>query len=65
MKLPASGMCNMRCGYCFYEDEMKNRKQAENYISFPGTSFFHERNCFSVLQMIIPWKQYSYIWLAF
>lgn len=23
---PASGLCNMRCDYCFYEDEMKNRK---------------------------------------
>lgn len=22
---PASGSCNMRCRYCFYEDEMKNR----------------------------------------
>lgn len=25
---PASGLCNMRCRYCFYEDEMRNRKQA-------------------------------------
>lgn len=24
---PASGLCNMRCTYCFYEDEMKNREQ--------------------------------------
>jgi uncharacterized protein len=23
---PASGLCNMRCSYCFYADEMKNRK---------------------------------------
>lgn len=23
---PASGLCNMRCDYCFYEDEMKNRE---------------------------------------
>lgn len=22
---PASGLCNMRCAYCFYADEMKNR----------------------------------------
>lgn len=22
---PASGLCNMRCSYCFYADEMKNR----------------------------------------
>lgn len=25
---PASGMCNMRCGYCFYHDEMQNRATA-------------------------------------
>lgn len=25
---PASGMCNMRCDYCFYCDEMDNREQA-------------------------------------
>lgn len=25
---PASGLCNMRCSYCFYADEMANRKQA-------------------------------------
>ena len=25
---PASGSCNMRCQYCFYTDEMKNRKTA-------------------------------------
>ncbi len=24
---PASGSCNMRCDYCFYADEMKNREQ--------------------------------------
>lgn len=27
---PASGMCNLRCSYCFYCDEMKNRK-TRNY----------------------------------
>lgn len=27
---PSSGMCNMHCDYCFYNDEMRNRKQA-NY----------------------------------
>lgn len=27
---PASGMCNMQCGYCFYHDESKNRK-VESY----------------------------------
>ena len=25
MLKPASGMCNMRCKYCFYADEMRNR----------------------------------------
>ena len=25
---PASGNCNMRCRYCFYADEMQNRKVA-------------------------------------
>ncbi len=25
---PASGLCNMRCRYCFYADEMENRSQA-------------------------------------
>lgn len=24
---PASGMCNMRCTYCFYADEMRSRQQ--------------------------------------
>ena len=25
---PASGLCDMRCSYCFYADEMKRRDQA-------------------------------------
>ena len=25
---PASGLCNMRCKYCFYVDEMGKRSQA-------------------------------------
>ena len=25
---PASGLCNLRCRYCFYEDETQNRAQA-------------------------------------
>ncbi len=28
MVKPASGLCNMRCGYCFYADEMNHRQQA-------------------------------------
>ena len=27
---PSSGMCNMRCDYCFYCDEMQKREQ-ESY----------------------------------
>lgn len=27
---PASGMCNLRCHYCFYHDEVKNR-EVESY----------------------------------
>ena len=26
MLKPASGLCNLRCRYCFYADEMKNRE---------------------------------------
>ena len=25
---PASGLCNMRCSYCFYADEMEKRTQS-------------------------------------
>ncbi len=25
---PVSGLCNLRCDYCFYADEMNSRKQA-------------------------------------
>ena len=25
---PASSACNLRCRYCFYEDEAQNREQA-------------------------------------
>lgn len=28
MVKPASGLCNMRCRYCFYADEMSHRQQA-------------------------------------
>ena len=24
---PASSLCNLRCAYCFYEDESENRAQ--------------------------------------
>lgn len=29
MLKPASGLCNMRCTYCFYADEMKNRSRTD------------------------------------
>lgn len=29
---PASGLCNMRCSYCFYTDEMKNRSVSSHGI---------------------------------
>lgn len=29
---PASGLCNMRCKYCFYADEMDNRREASHGI---------------------------------
>ncbi len=28
MLKPSSGLCNMRCSYCFYTDEMRKRKTA-------------------------------------
>ena len=28
MMKPASSNCNLRCAYCFYEDECKNRETA-------------------------------------
>lgn len=32
---PASGLCNMKCEYCFYADEMNNRHQASYGIMQP------------------------------
>lgn len=34
---PASGLCNMRCRYCFYADEMENRSQASYGVMQPET----------------------------
>lgn len=34
---PASGLCNMRCKYCFYTDEMEKRSQASYGIMTAGT----------------------------
>lgn len=35
---PASGLCNMRCGYCFYEDEGEHRLNKNMGIMTPETS---------------------------
>lgn len=32
MVKPASGLCNMRCSYCFYADEMCHRQQASRGV---------------------------------
>lgn len=34
---PASGLCNMRCEYCFYADEMKKRNRTDYGIMSPQT----------------------------
>ena len=34
---PASGLCNLRCKYCFYADEMQNRQVASFGIMSPET----------------------------
>lgn len=34
---PASGLCNMRCGYCFYADEMKHRNRLDYGLMSPET----------------------------
>lgn len=34
---PASGLCNMRCSYCFYEDEMEKRSRPSYGIMSEGT----------------------------
>ncbi len=34
---PASSLCNMRCRYCFYADEAKNRDEADMGIMTDGT----------------------------
>ncbi len=34
---PASGLCNMRCRYCFYADEMKNRSVSSYGVMSIGT----------------------------
>ena len=35
---PASSLCNMRCRYCFYQDEAANRTQSDMGIMSPDTA---------------------------
>jgi len=50
---PASGLCNMRCSYCFYADEMSKREQSSYGIMtldtleqvIRRTLLFAEREC--------------------
>lgn len=43
---PASGLCNMRCSYCFYADEMANRRQ-------PSYGIMSERTLENVIRRIM------------
>lgn len=43
---PASSLCNMRCRYCFYEDEAANRTQASMGIMTPQTAELLIRQAF-------------------
>lgn len=55
---PASGLCNMRCSYCFYADEMDRREQGSYGIMTEDTLeevirkalLFAERECSFVYQ---------------
>ena len=55
---PASGSCNMRCRYCFYADEGKNREQATYGIMSEETMHamvdramkFADRECMMMFQ---------------
>ena len=38
MVKPASGLCNMRCEYCFYRDEMEHRENGGNRIMSEETA---------------------------
>ncbi len=48
MLKPASGMCNMRCKYCFYADEAANRS-TENY------GFMKEETLYNVLKNVLKY----------
>ncbi|MBQ8159524.1 MAG: SPASM domain-containing protein [Clostridia bacterium] len=44
---PASGLCNMRCSYCFYRDETARRQMGSSGIMSPGTASKLIDNAFS------------------
>ncbi len=46
---PASGMCNLQCRYCFYHDEVKNRK-VESY------GFMSEETLENVIQKTLDFS---------
>ncbi len=43
---PAGGLCNMRCKYCFYQDEMVNRAE-------PGSGIMSEATLEAVLKKVL------------
>ena len=46
---PASGLCNMRCTYCFYEDVTENRAQKYMGIMTEATAERIIREAFRVI----------------
>ncbi len=48
MLKPASGMCNMRCKYCFYADELQHRA-IDNY------GFMSEETLYNVLKNVLKY----------
>ncbi len=55
---PASGLCNMRCAYCFYADEMAKRKQASRGMMSAETleHVVREIFCFAEKQCTIAFQ---------
>ena len=47
---PAGGLCNMRCGYCFYRDEMAKRSDS-------GTAIMTEDTLRAVLEKVLAAQQ--------
>ena len=49
---PASGFCNMRCQYCFYQDELQNR-------ICPDSSMMSEDTAEMMIRQSIPDRVYD------